>query len=153
MKKSGTATKKWQPTPRQRSLCQLLIDLQDDRTVADKLRSLKISDRVFLRWLQDDRFFNHLMLKVGLRADGEVGEVWKALIAQAKAGKVQAIKLFFEMIGKHAHRKQADQEVASAAVTRFREQAQALDPQLVRELFERLESIDSPGKADRKGSA
>jgi hypothetical protein len=150
---------KWHPTKRQRALCELLADFDDPRTVAEKCVAAGVSDDLFHRWLRDGRFFDFMVGMLGFRAQAEIAEVWKALLTEAKAGKVQATRLLLDWLGRWCLRDPAtgaagaDAPAASEAALRFREHIQDLDPELVRRLFAGLEGADAGGAPEREGAA
>jgi len=47
--------------------------------------------------MKDKRFIDYLNSRLDLYTDGEVADVWRSLINQAKRGSYQHTKLFFEM--------------------------------------------------------
>jgi hypothetical protein len=82
-------------------MAELLLNPDDRRTKAEKMREVGVPERTFYRWMKDKRFIDYMNSQIAQYTDGELAEVWKALIMQCKRGNIQAIKLFFEMKEMH----------------------------------------------------
>jgi hypothetical protein len=82
-------------------MVELLLNPEDRRTKEAKMKEAGVPHRTFYRWMRDKRFIDYLNSKLDQYTDGELAEVWKALIYQCKRGNVKAIELFFEMKGLH----------------------------------------------------
>jgi len=78
-------------------MAQLLLNPEDRRTKTDKMKEVGVPQRTFYKWMKDKRFINYINSQITQYTDGELSEVWKALINQCKRGNIQAMKLFFEM--------------------------------------------------------
>lgn len=65
------------------------------------MKEVGVPHRTFYRWMKDRRFIDYLNSRLDQYTDGELAEIWKALINQCKRGNIQAIKLFFEMKEMH----------------------------------------------------
>ena len=65
-----------------------------------------VSRQTIYSWMDNTEFKEALNKKIDQYTDSQTSSVWKSLIAQAKQGNVQAIKLFFEMRGKYRDRKE-----------------------------------------------
>lgn len=98
MAKSGA---NWFPTAKQVKVAQLLADPSDRRTKQSKLKEAGVPSRTFYHWMEDKRYLKFLSDQVDLYTDGELPEVWRALINQCVRGDTSAIKLYFEMKGKY----------------------------------------------------
>ena len=101
-KQKGTT---WQPNPKQLKIVELLINPEDRRTKTAKMEEAGVSRKTFYAWMKDERFISYMNSRLSLYTDGELSEVWKALIMQCKRGNIQAIKLFFEMKEMHPNSK------------------------------------------------
>lgn len=97
--------KDWMPNPKQMKMVELLINPEDRRTKTDKCIEVDITMKTLWQWMKDERFVNYMNGRLSLYTDGELSEVWKALICQCKRGNIQAIKLFFEMKEMHPNSK------------------------------------------------
>lgn len=78
-------------------MAEMLLNPEDRRPKIDKINELGISSRTFYKWMKDKNFITYLNGRIDEFTNGELYEVWKALLMQCKRGNVQAIKLFFEM--------------------------------------------------------
>lgn len=78
-------------------MAELLLNPEDRRTKTEKMEEVGVSRKAFYSWMKDKRFVDYLNRQLDQYTDGELAEVWKALINQCKRGNIQAIKLFFEM--------------------------------------------------------
>ncbi len=88
---------KWRPSQKQVAIAEMLLNPEDRRTKKEKMEEVGVPHRTFYKWMKDKRFIDYMNSKLGQYTDGELAEVWKALIAQCKRGNIQAIKLYFEM--------------------------------------------------------
>jgi hypothetical protein len=82
-------------------MAALLLNPEDRRTKKAKLESIELPERTFYRWMKDKRYVDYINSQLDQYTDGELAEVWRALINQCKRGNIQAIKLFFEMKEMH----------------------------------------------------
>ncbi len=66
-----------------------------------------VSRKCFYSWMKDPRYLDYINSQLDQYTNGELTEVWRALINQCKRGNIPAIKLFFEMknmyVEKHEH--------------------------------------------------
>lgn len=88
---------KWKPSVKQIAIVEMLLNPEDRRSKGDKLKEAGVPHRTFYNWMKDKRFIDYMNSKLDLYTDGELSDIWKALINQCKRGNIQAIKLFFEM--------------------------------------------------------
>lgn len=78
-------------------MAELLLNPEDRRTKTEKMKEAGVPPRTFYKWMKDERFINFVNEQLEQYTNGELSEVWKALINQCKRGNIQAIKLYFEM--------------------------------------------------------
>jgi hypothetical protein len=78
-------------------MAALLLNPEDRRTKKAKLESIELPERTFYRWMRDRRYVDYINSQLDQYIDGELADVWRALINQCKRGNIQAIKLLFEM--------------------------------------------------------
>ena len=100
MKRKQKETK-WRPSTKQVVMADLLLNPEDRRTKTEKMKEVGVSRKTFYRWMKDKRYIDYINSQLDQYTDGELAEVWKALINQCKRGNIQAIKLFFEMKEMH----------------------------------------------------
>jgi hypothetical protein len=90
-----------------------LLKPEDRRTKKDKIASIGMPERTFYKWMKDFRFINYLNSRVDEYTNGELSEVWKALLMQCRRGNIEAIKLFFKM-------KELDPEIVQHFLMEYR---------------------------------
>ncbi|WP_152671360.1 phBC6A51 family helix-turn-helix protein [Desulfosporosinus acididurans] len=78
-------------------MAELLLDPEDRRTKKEKCAEVGITPKTLWKWMNDARYVDFVNSQLDRYTNGELAEVWRALINQCKRGNVQAIKLFFEM--------------------------------------------------------
>lgn len=78
-------------------MAELLLNPDDRRTKAEKMKEVDVPPRTFYRWMKDKRYVDYINTQLERYTDGELAGVWRALINQCNRGNIQAIKLFFEM--------------------------------------------------------
>ena len=100
------------PSSKQIEIVELLINPDDKRSKLDKMAAADVRKSTFYDWMKDERFVDYMNTQIEKYTDGELSEVWKALIRKCKQGDISAIKLFFEMKGMYSERKKL--EVAGA---------------------------------------
>lgn len=89
--------KDWQPNPKQIKMVELLLNPEDRRTKEKKCEEAGIAFSTLWRWMKDDNFVDYMNNQLDKYTNGELPEVWRALIAQCKRGNIQAIKLYMDL--------------------------------------------------------
>ena len=95
--KSKKSVSAWVPRPELVKVAQFLINPDDNRSKADKIKDAGLTEQVFYRWMKDERYIQYLNNQIDKYTDSELSEIWKALLRQCKLGNIAAIKLFFDM--------------------------------------------------------
>lgn len=90
-------SKEWKPNAKQIKMVELLINPEDRRTKEKKCEEVGIVFSTLWRWMKDERFVNYMNDQIDKYVNGEMADVWRALLAQCKRGNIQAIKLLFEV--------------------------------------------------------
>ena len=90
-------SKEWQPHAKQIKMAELLLNPEDRRTKKDKCAEVGITHKTLWKWMKDQRYVAYVNDQLEQYTNGELADVWRALIGQCKRGNVQAMKLFFEM--------------------------------------------------------
>lgn len=88
---------KWKPSQKQIQVVELLVNPEDKRPKCEKIKQVGVPPRTFYNWMKSEYFIEYMNSRLDLYTNGELAEVWKALIAKCKRGDIPAIKLFFEM--------------------------------------------------------
>ncbi|GAB6170927.1 hypothetical protein JCM15765_04050 [Paradesulfitobacterium aromaticivorans] len=96
-KKNERKSKEWKPHAKQIKMAELLLNPEDRRTKQEKCEEVGIAFSTLWKWMKDKRYVDYVNSQIDQYTNGELAEVWKALINQCKRGNIQAIKLFFEM--------------------------------------------------------
>ena len=91
---------------KRRKAAEMIVNPDFDNNISRMCDELKIARSTFYRWLDDADFNGYVNWLIEHYTNSELAAVWKSLIKQAKDGKVEAIKLFFEM--KNMYRQQVD---------------------------------------------
>lgn len=79
----------------------LLVNSEFLGTVTELCKQAGISRSTYYRWLENPCYTKYLNDVIEKYTDAELAAVWKALLSQAKGGNVTAIKLYFDIKGKH----------------------------------------------------
>lgn len=79
------------------------------------MEEVGVSRKTFYSWMKDKRFVDYINSQIGQYTDGELADVWKALLLQCKRGNIQAIKLYFEMKELHPDIKIKREELKQGA--------------------------------------
>lgn len=97
MAQNGTDFNKLKP--KQRKLAEALCDPENDKTVTAICNELGIPRRTYYNWLDNEDFNGYMKYLIDKYTSSELAAVWRALIKQAKNGKLEHIKCYFEMLG------------------------------------------------------
>lgn len=89
----------WCPNAKQIKIAELLLNPEDRRSKTEKMKEADVSRKCFYSWMKDRRFIDYLNDQLDQYTDGELADIWRSLINQAKKGNIPAIKLYFEMKG------------------------------------------------------
>ncbi|WP_083821086.1 phBC6A51 family helix-turn-helix protein [Acetonema longum] len=98
----------WTPRPELVRVTEMLLNPDDRRSKAEKIKAAGLTEQVFYRWMKDERFVNYLNKQIDKYTNSEINEVWKALVRKCKIGDTSAIKLFFELKGLYKDQKQIE---------------------------------------------
>lgn len=69
--------------------------------------------------MKNENFINYMNSQVDKYTDGELADIWKALLRKCKLGDTAAIKLYFELKGKYKTNIEVNANIANpyAALT------------------------------------
>lgn len=81
------------------------------KSVAEIAKLCGISTSTLYKWLKTPQFREYVQSIINTFSDGELSNVWKALIEKCLKGDVPAIKLFFELKSKYGDSSQSTSEV------------------------------------------
>lgn len=88
-------------SPEQMAVVNSLLNLADKRSNSKKLEACGVSPATFANWKKDPIFLNYWRERAESLLGNSIGDVHIALIEAATAGDVGAIKLFYEITGRH----------------------------------------------------
>ena len=88
-------------TGKKRKLAEMLCDPDNNMTITELCNEVGVSRQTFYNWQRDTSFNGYVEFLIDSFTDSELASAWKALIKKAKTGNVEALKLYFEMKGKH----------------------------------------------------
>ena len=88
-------------TGKKRKLAEMLCDPDNNMTITELCNVVGVSRQTFYNWQRDTSFNGYVEFLIDSFTDSELASAWKALIKKAKTGNVEALKLYFEMKGKH----------------------------------------------------
>lgn len=86
-------------TPQQLLLVTILLNVEDKRSLRQKLKDVGVSVVQYNSWLRDPAFHNYIRLRSEEMFKNTDAEAYRALSDAATSGDVAALKLFFEMRG------------------------------------------------------
>ena len=92
-------------TQKQINALSLFVNPEVD-TITEIADKAGVSRQTIYSWMDNEDFKYALNEKIDKYTDSQTASVWKSLIAQARKGNVQAIKLFFEMKDQYRDRKE-----------------------------------------------
>lgn len=86
-------------SPTQLVLVNMLLNVEDKKSLRQKLDMLGIKVSQYQGWLRDPAFHSYLTMRTEQLFENSDHDAYKALIQSVIRGDVQAMKLFFEMRG------------------------------------------------------
>jgi len=86
-------------TPTQLLLVNMLLNVEDKKSLRQKLEMLNINMAKYQSWLRDPAFHSYLTMRTEQLFENSDHDAYKSLIQAVMRGDVQAMKLFFEMRG------------------------------------------------------
>jgi hypothetical protein len=88
-------------TPQQTWALQIMTDPTDSRSTASKLKHIGITYQTWRNWLREP-YFNELVKTTAEQLLGDsLANVHTRLVSKAEAGDVTAMKLYYEVSGRH----------------------------------------------------
>jgi hypothetical protein len=89
-------------TPEQVAAVNVMLDYNDTRSQPQKLRGLGISSQTWQGWLSSPHFSRYLKTRAeNILDDVGIAEGHTALLKQVGRGNIQAVKLLYEVTGRH----------------------------------------------------
>lgn len=94
-------TKKDYLSPEQLAVANSILNLADKRSITKKLQDFQVSPAKYANWKKNPIFNGYLRERSETLLGDSVSDVHMALIDSASSGDIQAIKLFYEITGRH----------------------------------------------------
>lgn len=94
-------TKKDYLTPEQLAVANSILNLADKRSITKKLQDFQVSPAKYSNWKKNPIFNGYLRERSEALLGESIGDVHLALVDSATNGDIQAIKLFYEITGRH----------------------------------------------------
>lgn len=104
--KGYAITKRDYLTPEQLAVANSIMNLADKRSITKKLQDFGVSPAKYANWKKNPIFNGYLRDRTEAQLGESVPDVHLALIDAATSGEIQAIKLFYEITGRHTQSSQ-----------------------------------------------
>jgi hypothetical protein len=114
--KGYNVTRREYLSPEQIAVANSLMNLEDKRSRSKKLQDFGVSTATFGNWKKDPAFNAYLRERGEALLGNSIGEVHLALIDAASSGDVSAMKLFYEITGRHTPGSRQDINVQAMLV-------------------------------------
>ena len=101
MEKVATKSDKLPINNKKKKMAEMLANPEFNGTITELCEKIDVARSTFYKWLEDEKFVGYVNSLIDKFTDSELSAMWRALIARAKTGDVQAIKLYFELKGKY----------------------------------------------------
>ena len=89
-------------SPQQLAVANAMLNLADRRSDKKKLEDFKVSPAIYANWKKQDKFNRYLRERAEEVLGNSIGEVHLALIDSATSGDIGAMKLFYDITGRHS---------------------------------------------------
>jgi hypothetical protein len=109
--KGHAITKRDYLTPEQLAVANSIMNLADKRSITKKLQDFGVSPAKYANWKKNPVFNGYLRDRTESQLGESVPDVHLALIDAATSGDLQAIKLFYEITGRHTQNSQQNVNV------------------------------------------
>lgn len=129
-------------SPEQLALANSLLNLSDRRSAKKKMDDLKVSPAVFANWQKDPTFNEYLRERSESVLGNGVSTAHLALVDSAASGDIQAIKLLYEITGRHSPGSQQIVNVKSMLIRVIEAvQKHVNDPQVLQAIAGELQGL------------
>lgn len=137
-------------TPKQLILVNMLLTVDDKRTLRQKLEMLEIKMSQYQGWLRDPVFHRYLTTRTEQLFENSDHEAYKALVGSVVAGDVSAMKLFFEMRGIYSPRLDVHVNVESVIYRVVEVVGKYVkDPEVLNAIANEVEAIETGSRAKK----
>jgi len=137
-------------TPTQLLLVNMLLNVEDKKSLRQKLEMLGITMAKYQTWLRDPAFHSYLTMRTEQLFENSDHDAYKALIQAVMRGDTQAMKLFFEMRGIWSPKLEINVNIESV-IYRVVEVVgkHVKDPQILNAIADEVEQLEIPRHASR----
>ena len=135
-------------TPIQLLLVNMLMNVEDKKTLRQKLEVLGVKYAQYQTWLRDPAFHDYLTMRTEQLFEHSDHEAYKSLVKAVMSGDVTAMKLFFEMRGIYSPRLEVNINVETI-IYRLVEIVgkHVKDPATLRDIADEIEVLELPSRA------
>lgn len=103
-------------TPEQLAVANTLLDMTDGRSQKKKLTDLNVSSRVYQAWLRTPAFQNYMRQRAESALNDNMHEAHLALLDSVRRGDTPALKLYYDVTGRHSEKNTNAVDVATILV-------------------------------------
>lgn len=129
-------------TPEQLAVANSMLNLADRRSQTKKLQDFGVSPAKFSNWKNDPIFNAYLRERSEALLPNSIGDVHLALIDAATSGDMQAIKLFYEITGRHTQQSAQTVNVQMMLVHVIEAvQEHVTDPEVLKAIANRIQEV------------
>lgn len=137
-------------TPTQLLLVNMLLNVEDKKSLRQKLDLLNINMAKYQTWLRDPAFHNYLTMRTEQLFENSDHDAYKSLIQAVVRGDVSAMKLFFEMRGIYSPRLDVNINIESMIYKVVEVVGKHVkDPQILNAIADEVEQMEIPKYASR----
>lgn len=140
-------------TAQQLFCANILLNAQDKSSLREKLKMAGVSVQQYYAWLNDSKFSGYLQQRAERVFAATEWQVRQKLVDNAVEGETQAIKLYFEMIGKYVSRSEHTVNVEGLLSQVVEIVSYFLDQQQMLEFANMIEVLLQTGTVPKKLNA
>ena len=135
-------------SPEQLLLVNMLLNVEDKKSLRQKLEMLGVKMAQYQTWLRDPAFHQYLTMRTEQLFENTDHDAYRALVRAVMGGDVTAMKLFFEMRGIYNPRLDININVETI-VYRLVEIVgkHVKDPQILVAIADEVETLELPSRA------
>lgn len=137
-------------TPTQLLLVNMLLNVEDKKSLRQKLDMLGVNMQKYQTWLRDPAFHQYLTMRTEQLFENSDHDAYKSLLQAVMRGDVTAMKLFFEMRGIYSPKLDLNINIESM-IYRVVEVVgkHVKDPAILTAIADEVEQMEIPKHASR----
>lgn len=137
-------------TATQLLLVNMLLNVEDKKSLRQKLDLLNINMAKYQTWLRDPAFHEYLTMRTEQMFENSDHDAYKALLQSVVRGDVSALKLFFEMRGIYSPRIDVNINIESVIYRVVEVVGKHIkDPQILNAIADEVEQMEIPRYASK----